>query len=365
MAAEEGFPEENASRGSDRHQSETEVVLDSLEAVITLPELRETARPSIGESPTRTEIVIPNRSQGIIPSRSEIESVGLSKEDFVVAVDVDEVLGKFLSSCNAWHNATFGTDFDESKYKSYNFCETWKCDDLEALERVFSFFESDHFRGLPLVDGAREAIQEISQLRTHSQSHSHSHSHTNSISLIDDRIDALLHDHIIDKSHVNTHEEKHDKSHDQSHDKSHVSQREQDRGQVKLCVVTSRQLAIKDSTCEWLDRAFGEGTFRLKLFGNQWARERDAPKAGKRALCASCEAKVLIDDLPQNVIDAAPVLELGIILDMGGKQPWSKIPPGTALPPNVIICHSWPAVVDSIRQHLAERPYSHPHTTCD
>lgn len=49
------------------------------------------------------------------------------------------------------------------QYCSYTFREVWKCDEVESTRRVQAFFESDSFqRGLPTVDGAREALSKLS-----------------------------------------------------------------------------------------------------------------------------------------------------------------------------------------------------------
>lgn len=81
-----------------------------------------------------------------------------------VAVDVDEVLGRFVHSLNAFVLEAFGERYDESDYHIYRFADVWNCSAEESNHRVHAFFASKHFcDGVPPIPGAKEALARISR----------------------------------------------------------------------------------------------------------------------------------------------------------------------------------------------------------
>lgn len=54
----------------------------------------------------------------------------------VVAVDVDEVLGKFVSQLAAFHNEAYGTSLTLRDFHSYHFRDVWGGTDDEATTKV-------------------------------------------------------------------------------------------------------------------------------------------------------------------------------------------------------------------------------------
>eukprot|EP00963_Diacronema_lutheri_P013932 scaffold2848_cov352-Pavlova_lutheri.AAC.23 len=79
-----------------------------------------------------------------------------------VAVDVDEVLGRFVHSLNAFVLEAFGESYDESDYHIYRFADVWNCSAEESNHRVHAFFASKHFcEGVPPIPGAKEALARI------------------------------------------------------------------------------------------------------------------------------------------------------------------------------------------------------------
>lgn len=79
-----------------------------------------------------------------------------------VAVDVDEVLGRFLIALNLFCKERYGMDYDVKDYWVYEFAKIWKCSGDKSNQIVHEFFESSHFRsGIPIMPGAQETLQEL------------------------------------------------------------------------------------------------------------------------------------------------------------------------------------------------------------
>jgi len=85
---------------------------------------------------------------------------GSSTRRLVVAVDLDEVLGRFLESLLQYHNTKYETTWKVADFFSYRFCDVWGGTNEEATEKVYAFFETDHFKkGVAPLPGAREVLQ--------------------------------------------------------------------------------------------------------------------------------------------------------------------------------------------------------------
>eukprot|EP00249_Psilotum_nudum_P015264 c25229_g1_i1 orf=423-1595(-) len=81
-----------------------------------------------------------------------------------VAVDIDEVLGSFLTALNSFVAEQYFMHHEISDYHVYKFTEVWKCSRTEADERVRAFFESDHFNsGILPIPGAYRSLVQIAQ----------------------------------------------------------------------------------------------------------------------------------------------------------------------------------------------------------
>ena len=79
----------------------------------------------------------------------------------ILAIDLDEVLGQFISSLASFHNDKYGTSLSIADFNSYRFCEVWGGTDTESIEKVHQFFDSSFFENLPLVPGAVEGVTEL------------------------------------------------------------------------------------------------------------------------------------------------------------------------------------------------------------
>eukprot|EP00050_Salpingoeca_kvevrii_P014080 m.32490 g.32490 ORF g.32490 m.32490 type:complete len:207 (+) comp5541_c0_seq1:104-724(+) len=82
----------------------------------------------------------------------------------VIAVDLDEVLGRFVYSLLRFHNERYGTSFTEDEWHSYHFMEVWGGTEPEARVKVHAFFQSHWFLDdLEVLDGAQAAMEELKQ----------------------------------------------------------------------------------------------------------------------------------------------------------------------------------------------------------
>ncbi|PSC74997.1 NLI interacting factor-like phosphatase [Micractinium conductrix] len=76
-----------------------------------------------------------------------------------VAVDVDEVLGRFLHSLNKFCLEAYDMRYDVSDYWVYDFAKIWECCQDESNEKVHAFFDSHHFAaGIETIPGAYDSL---------------------------------------------------------------------------------------------------------------------------------------------------------------------------------------------------------------
>lgn len=84
-------------------------------------------------------------------------------EKLVVAVDVDEVLGSFLSALNKFIAERYALNHSVSEYYVYEFCKIWNCSRSEADIRVHEFYKTSYFKaGIHPIPGARWALHRLS-----------------------------------------------------------------------------------------------------------------------------------------------------------------------------------------------------------
>ncbi|XP_071909011.1 uncharacterized protein [Coffea arabica] len=74
------------------------------------------------------------------------EDQHLPPEKIAVAVDVDEVLGNFVSALNRFVADRYSSNHSVSEYHVYEFCKIWNCSRDEADTRVHEFFKTSYFR---------------------------------------------------------------------------------------------------------------------------------------------------------------------------------------------------------------------------
>lgn len=84
-------------------------------------------------------------------------------EKIVVAVDVDEVLGSFVSSLNKFIAARYSSYHTVSEYYVYEFFRIWKCSRAEAEIRVHDFFRTQYFTsGIEPIPGSYTVLCNLS-----------------------------------------------------------------------------------------------------------------------------------------------------------------------------------------------------------
>ncbi|XP_004488158.1 uncharacterized protein [Cicer arietinum] len=85
-------------------------------------------------------------------------------QKLVVAVDVDEVLGNFVSALNKFIADRYSSNHSVSEYHVYEFFKIWNCSRDEANTRVHEFFETPYFKsGIHPIPGAQMALQKLSK----------------------------------------------------------------------------------------------------------------------------------------------------------------------------------------------------------
>ncbi|KAJ8543048.1 hypothetical protein K7X08_005571 [Anisodus acutangulus] len=86
------------------------------------------------------------------------------QDKVVVAVDVDEVLGNFVSALNEFVADRYSAYHSVSEYHVYEFFKIWKCSRDEADIRVHEFFKTSYFKtGIRPIPGARQTLQKLSR----------------------------------------------------------------------------------------------------------------------------------------------------------------------------------------------------------
>lgn len=80
-----------------------------------------------------------------------------------VAVDVDEVLGRFVYALNRFCLEKYQMDYSVENYWVYEFAKIWGCTPEKSNQIVHEFFKSPHFNeGIPVIPGAYDALVRLS-----------------------------------------------------------------------------------------------------------------------------------------------------------------------------------------------------------
>ncbi|KAE9602515.1 hypothetical protein Lal_00049814 [Lupinus albus] len=88
---------------------------------------------------------------------------GLTRK-LAVAVDIDEVLGNFVSTLNKFIADRYSSEYSLSEYHVYEFFKIWNCSRDEADFRVHEFFKTPYFKnGIHPLPGAQMALQKLSR----------------------------------------------------------------------------------------------------------------------------------------------------------------------------------------------------------
>ncbi|XP_010437798.1 PREDICTED: uncharacterized protein LOC104721502 [Camelina sativa] len=85
-------------------------------------------------------------------------------DKIVVAVDIDEVLGNFVSALNKFIADRYLSNHSVSEYHVYEFFKIWNCSRNEADLRVHEFFKTSYFKkGIHPLPGAHKTLHKLSK----------------------------------------------------------------------------------------------------------------------------------------------------------------------------------------------------------
>ncbi|XP_027339124.1 uncharacterized protein LOC113852922 isoform X2 [Abrus precatorius] len=111
-----------------------------------------------------TLVSVENRSLGGSPTEPFCFPDQHLPQKLVVAVDVDEVLGNFVSALNDFIADRYSSNYSVSEYHVYEFFKIWNCSRDEANSRVHEFFKTSYFKsGIQPIPGAQAVLQKLSR----------------------------------------------------------------------------------------------------------------------------------------------------------------------------------------------------------
>lgn len=79
-----------------------------------------------------------------------------------IGVDVDQVCFNVVTPFLDFHNGIHGTSFTIGDVHSYNLAEVLGVS-AESLGEEFDVFDAENLMGLPVIEGAREALEELAR----------------------------------------------------------------------------------------------------------------------------------------------------------------------------------------------------------
>ncbi|CAH2077083.1 unnamed protein product [Thlaspi arvense] len=85
-------------------------------------------------------------------------------DKIAVAVDIDEVLGNFVSALNKFIADRYLSNHSVSEYHVYEFFRIWNCSRNEADLRVHEFFKTSYFKkGIHPLPGAHKTLHKLAR----------------------------------------------------------------------------------------------------------------------------------------------------------------------------------------------------------
>ncbi len=81
----------------------------------------------------------------------------------LIGLDFDDVLLHCFKHLIEFHNERYGTEHRFEEYTSYQPTTLWNCDYTEVMRRVKEYHESEHAKNVEPIEGAIEAIHELSE----------------------------------------------------------------------------------------------------------------------------------------------------------------------------------------------------------
>ncbi|PIR68966.1 hypothetical protein COX93_00075 [Candidatus Nomurabacteria bacterium CG_4_10_14_0_2_um_filter_30_12] len=81
-----------------------------------------------------------------------------------IAVDIDDVLGDFVSNFVLFHNNKYGTKLKKENFFSYQYPMVLGVSEQETIYRIDSFYVSDYFKEIIPISGSIETISSLKKL---------------------------------------------------------------------------------------------------------------------------------------------------------------------------------------------------------
>ncbi|RAL43779.1 hypothetical protein DM860_014280 [Cuscuta australis] len=235
-------------------------------------------------------------------------------QKIVVAVDIDEVLGNFVSAISQFIAERYSLHQAVSEYHVYEFAKIWRCSKDEANIRVHEFFESSYFKtAIHPIPGARQAIRNLSKVCN--------------MSIVTSRQYAIQ-DHTIEwinKHYPDLFQEIYFGNHfalnGKSIPKSEICRGKRKSVYSKLLVKGRSIHNVKSSKISQKAMCVGRPYPYLEVqrlfLGNLFGSNTEAHTK-------SLGAKVLIDDNPGYAIECAEAGIKVLLFDYENSYPWSK-----------------------------------------
>jgi len=80
-----------------------------------------------------------------------------------IGIDLDEVLVEYLAVLIDHHNATYNTSLTKEQFKSYKFWEIWGGTREEAIQKVYTFYQTADFKNLKPLPHSQKTIDILKQ----------------------------------------------------------------------------------------------------------------------------------------------------------------------------------------------------------
>lgn len=82
-----------------------------------------------------------------------------------IGIDIDGVLANFFDAYVSYHNKIHNTSFSIQDMQRYSLWKNrgWDLPESETQEEILSFYNDHAFENIPVVEGAREGILELSR----------------------------------------------------------------------------------------------------------------------------------------------------------------------------------------------------------
>lgn len=78
-----------------------------------------------------------------------------------IGIDLDEVVANTMEAIVGFHNEKYKTQLVKNDFHSYQFWEVWGGTREEAIQKMYTFFGTDHSAGICPIPGSLEAIQKL------------------------------------------------------------------------------------------------------------------------------------------------------------------------------------------------------------